>query len=274
MLITENDLILLVRKILIETKLPKDGNKMFGKTYKSKSNPGNMSMTLVYYDGNNAYFLLTKNEKNKDKKLKTIKDQITKKYLKWTSKLEEYSDYSQSNFVKHLKAERIVYSPRGLDDVEEEIVLTGFDPVMAADVVYDTIVDGGAAAASLFPVTAAAASAVNLSQAVKKLIQGKVLDATISALAAIPITSAGIATLGSLAKNKATRTLLATVIKETPGMLAGLQGLYATVKKEKSELLIKLKEVTKLAKKNDSLATSMYASFLKLLEKILVDVDD
>jgi hypothetical protein len=214
MLVTESQLKQIIKKVLLEDKKPKQDTKMFdGKSYSSKAEDGNKSMTLMYDDGYNAYFLLTKGKKNKDPKFKVIKP--TGKYQKelaWTSDLDEYSDYTSRKFYEHAKEERIVYTPRGLSDVKEEIVTKGVSASEIADLAYDTIVDGGAAVAGIFPATMTAASGVHMTQAVKKLAQGKFVDSAISALSAIPLTSSGVATLGSLAKNPATRQGLAQVL--------------------------------------------------------------
>ena len=160
MLITENDIRDLIRRQLIEKKIPEKGKKMFdGDFYESKDGKVK-GMTLMYEKGGVAYFLLPK-----DTKLNNANTFKTTPYPKqgetwhnWSAALDEYSDYSQVNFFKHIKAKRIV---TGTDyqkqpdyaktPVEEFFYNFGFDALNAFVALFELLpIPGVQQAATVF----------------------------------------------------------------------------------------------------------------------------
>tara|TARA_R110002126_G_scaffold9106_1_gene41605 strand:- start:1453 stop:2298 length:846 start_codon:yes stop_codon:yes gene_type:complete len=109
MLLTESQIKSLVRKML-EDKVPKIGKEMFdGDFYKSKDDKIK-GLTMIWHKSQFAYFLLPKGSKLSGAasfKITSIPKQ-GEKNLNWSADLDNYKDYSQTKFFKHIKAGRIV----------------------------------------------------------------------------------------------------------------------------------------------------------------------
>ena len=110
MLLTESELKLLIKEYLLENKIPEKGKKMYDSVYYQSKDGKATGMTLVYQKAGVAYFLLPKDSKlNGANSFRTVNmPSKGESHLNWSADLDDYSDYNQTTFFKHIKMKRVV----------------------------------------------------------------------------------------------------------------------------------------------------------------------
>ena len=156
----------------------------------------------------------------------------------------------------------------------------GPDVAEYADLIYDTVMDTTGSVLSIFPPTLGVSSAINISQAVKKWLQEKWIDGTISGLAAFPIPAGAAAIkpgLTILTKMKSfAKEGVKTVARnlgDIGAIIKGLSDIIDTLKKHKKDFLIFVEqEIFPLAK--TTLAGAAITKIGEAVDSILLSIQE
>jgi hypothetical protein len=149
-----------------------------------------------------------------------------------------------------------------------------------ADLIYDTVMDTTGSVLSLFPPALGASATINASQAIKKYIQEKYIDGTISALAAFPIPAGAAAIKPGLTILTKMKTLakegtkaIARNLGDIGALIKGLSDIIDTIKKHKKTFLTFVKEeIFPLAKQ--TLAGAAITKISEAIDSIINSVQE
>ena len=205
------------------------------------------------YSHERAIYLLPKGTQNKNFKkagFKTLTYDIYKKIpgqKSWVSELDDYSDYSQNSFFKHLQANRLVYGDpkKAIKEISGEI--KNFEDTWTGTL-SDTAIDSTIAIASLFPATQGLSAVASIARAAESFIKEKYSAMIGYIFGAIPSLGGPVrSTLAPFTKT-ATRQAAVAMAANAPGIYDGILTLIETFKEKKQLFMDALEQVIDKAK--------------------------
>lgn len=203
------------------------------------------------YSHERAIYLLPKGSEGKN--IKNFKILTYEYYTKipgqktWVSELDDYSDYSQNSFFKHLQANRLAYGdPRkAIKEISGEI--KNFEDTWTG-ALSDTAIDSTIAIAGLFPATQGLSAIASIARAAESLIKEKYSAMIGYIFGAIPNIGGPIrSTLAPFTKT-ATRQAAIAMAANAPGIYDGILTLIETFKEKKQLFINALEQVIGKAK--------------------------
>lgn len=284
MKIKKSDLTKLIESYLLEEK----DKKVFKGTYYTLGSVKGVTVipvlvsgiTIDGFAGKRYLYLLPKGSENKNiepfKRLTYEKYKDLPNKSKWTQELDEFSDYSQNVFFKHLKSKRISYGNSNKAKKETSGEIKKFEDTWLATF-SDTAIDSAIAITSLFPATAAYSSAASLTRAAEKLAKQDYPQFIAYLLGAIPgVGGPARAALQPFTKT-ATKQAALTLSAHTPSILVGISQLVDTIKEKKIIVLKLIKEIRNNAVKASTgklpHADKLFDLVLDFFEKLVADLE-
>ena len=274
MKITKSQLSCLIESFLLE----ENQNKIFKGDYYTLGEVKGAS--LIYKKSSVAYFLLPKNSEGKNtgkfniltyEKFKEIKDTT------WVSDLDDYSDFSQNSFFKHLKNNRIVYGVFSLakkeqsSEKEQEIGL----------LVADTVFDASIAVGSLFPLTAGISMAASIGRAAVALAQNNIADCIAWTIGIVPGIGGPVRAALKPLMSTATRKGVIQLSANAGNLSLGIEKVIKAIEENKSELEKAFIEIIGVAKDKSSdkdeikfTPSGLYNSFIEFFNKLLNEIKE
>ena len=270
MRITKKQLKLVIERLLLE----EDQKKLFkGEYYSFGEIKGS---TLIYTAGNIGYFLLPKNSEGKkigSFKLLTYDKFKTIKNTSWVSDLDDYSDFSQNAFFKHMKNKRVVYGilkQAKKEQSKEEDVNIGGE-------VANTAFEASIAVASLFPATTGYSVAASIGKAVESLIKDDIPNFIAWSLSAIPGLGGPIKAALKPLMTSATKKAAVKVLSNSESFRLGINSAVESIESNSLELKKTFEEMLEKAKKKNSkikyTSASLYTVFLKFFVDLVEEVE-